>query len=138
MWSVWLWLLASPVIILELVWLWEEEYLPAYIRMPLALFLGVCYVVVALDLRHQARCPYCRSAREAVQALHPDWRVWTTLTHSHRASEPDREVVAIFYQQPNIVTEPPPYVLVAVSRDCFHCEMLTEDSESRYHIHGRK
>jgi hypothetical protein len=91
-------------------------------------------VSVARQAWHQFRCPACRAARQAVRDRHPGWRVSDAW---HRASEPERDVVAVFYMPPGVLIMPAPYLLVAVGRDGT-AEELPDDIESPYAIRGRK
>ena len=94
-------------------------------------------VLAAANVRlrwHEFRCPACRAAREAIRERHPNWRVSDV---SHRASEGHRDVVAVYYTQPPVISFPAPYLLVAVSRDGT-IEELPDDIESPYAIRGRK
>ena len=135
MWRAWLF---GLLLVVELLWLWLERALPLYVVVPLSLGSAYVYAAWVRDLIHQDRCPYCRAARAAVELAHPGWRVWTVLGHSHRASGPDGEVIAVFYQEPRTVTEPPPYLLVSVGHADHSCEVLPEHPDSPYRLSGRK
>jgi hypothetical protein len=50
----------------------------------------------------------------------------------------NREVIAVFFKQPNVVSFPPQYKLFAVAPDGRHAEELSYNSESPYWIRGRK
>jgi hypothetical protein len=82
--------------------------------------------------------PACR-ARQALRDRHPDWQVWTGWM-SHRATEPGRAVVAVFYRQPGHVCFPPTgqYKLFAVTSDLNKVEELPDSPDSPYLIHGLK
>jgi len=102
---------------------------------------GVLVVVaVALpfairDSWHSYRCISCRTARHAVRDRHLDWQV---LGSTHRATEPGRDVVAVFYQQRANHRRPSPYLLVAVARESGATEELPTDGGSPYAFKGRK
>ena len=106
------------------------------------LLLGWCGLLLFLlvaavrDWWHVRECGYCDAAREAVRRLHPNWHVYSVRPFAHRAVEPARVVVAVFYREPDVITEPPPYLLVAVSHDRARCEIIPD--ELPYKILGRK
>jgi hypothetical protein len=52
--------------------------------------------------------------------------------------EPDRFVVAVFYEQRGVITMPDPYRLYAVSNDYQRVSELPCGPESPYWIKGRK
>jgi hypothetical protein len=135
MWRVWL---AAGLLVVELYWLWREAHPALWIGIPVTIGLTFVNLRVGFDLRHQARCACCRAARAAVQVVHPDWLVWTVQTHSHRASESAREVIAVFYQEPKVISEPPRYVLVAVPHNGDRCEVLPDTPHSPYRLLGQK
>ena len=96
--------------------------------------LAVAAGSMVRDAWHQRRCPACKAARQAIRERHPDWRVSNA---QHRASEPHRDVIAVFYMPPPVWCEPAPYSLVAVGRDG-STEELPDDIDSPYAIRGRK
>lgn len=96
--------------------------------------LALMVVSMARETWHQFRCSACRTAAQAVRVWHPDWKVFGA---SHRATEPDRDVVAVFYMPPGGLIEPSPYRLVVVRRNGA-AEELPDDFESPYAIRGRK
>ena len=90
---------------------------------------------LAWDLWHHARCPACRAARQAMRERYPACHVSGS---SHRATEPGRVVVTVFYSPPSpTVVRPEPYWLVAVVAGG-EVEELPDDPESPYRILGRK
>jgi hypothetical protein len=96
--------------------------------------LIVALASIAWQAWHEARCPSCQAARKAVRKWHPDWRVSAA---SHRATECDRDVIAVFYEPRDVVIQPAPYVLVAIWRSG-SVEELPNGVESPYYIRGRK
>lgn len=86
------------------------------------------------DRRHLAKCLTCPAALKFIRDRRPDWKVAGT---SHRASEAERDVIAVFYMPPDVVVEPTPYQLVAVYRNGEIAE-LSDDVGSPYRILGRK
>ena len=101
----------------------------------LLLFLiATVTALIAPRALHRVRCQACRTALQAVRQLHPDWRVFYAV---HRATEPTRDVVAVFYMPPTVLVKPGPYLLVAVDRDQ-QVENLPQDRNSPYAFHGRK
>jgi hypothetical protein len=96
--------------------------------------LAVAAVFTARDIWHQTRCPACKAARQVIRERHPDWQISSS---QHRASEPHRDVVAVFYMPPRVWCEPTPYCLVAVGHDGM-IEELPDDIDSPYAIRGRK
>lgn len=101
---------------------------------PLLMFLAVLGLWVGLDLWHTARCTSYRAARRAVREWNPRWEVTDS---NHRASEPERDVVAVFYQDPPSHCEPSPYVLVAVGRSG-EIEGLPVSANPQYALMPRK
>lgn len=70
-----------------------------------------------------------------MQYRHPDCRVSGS---SHRASEAERQVIAVFYSLPwPTVVEPEPYWLVAVAQNG-EVEELPDGHDLPYRILGRK
>lgn len=101
----------------------------------LLILLGIAALVSTVHgLWHQYRCPACRVARQAMRERHPDWRISDAW---HRASEPTRDVVAVFYELPRMVHFPTLYRLVVVNHDGV-IEELPDDMDSPYMIRGRK
>lgn len=96
---------------------------------------AVLALLAAPDVWHWLRCPACPAARRAVAGWHPGWRVAGA---SHRAAEPDRDVVAVFYQDPPVMYEPPRYRLVAVDRRSGVATELPDDPDSPYAVRGLK
>jgi hypothetical protein len=101
----------------------------------LLMLFAIAAFSVAWETWHWYRCPSCRIAKGAVTEWHPDWRAVGT---SHRATEVERDVVAVFYRLPRVVTFPTPYCLVAVNRTSRIAVELPDDDNSVYAIRGRK
>jgi hypothetical protein len=99
--------------------------------------LAACTVYIAVDEWRSRHCPYCRAARQALSLNHPGWRALATW-HRHRAGEPNRVVVAVFYERPNMSFRPTPYLLFAVARDLSAVEEMADDPHSPYAIQGRR
>lgn len=81
--------------------------------------------------------PACRAARDHLAAAQPEWQVWTGI-RSHRATENDRTVVAVFFQEPDRFTRPPRYKLLAVSHDLGDIEEFPTTPDSPYRLRGYK
>ena len=81
--------------------------------------------------------PACRAARDYLADHHPDWEVWTGV-RSHRATEDDRTIVAVFYQIPSSPSRPAHYKLFAVSHDLGRVEELPYAPNSPYWIRNYK
>lgn len=96
--------------------------------------LIVAFTMTLKDILHGQRCKSCRAARHALHALHPDWKI---VESKHRATETNRDIVAVFFEQPPVKIEPIPYVLFAVDRSG-RAEVLSDDQGSPYEIRGRK
>jgi hypothetical protein len=79
----------------------------------------------------------CRAARDYLAARRPEWKVWTGI-RSHRATEDDRTVVAVFFQIPGQPTRPARYELFAVSHDLSEVRELPGTPDSQYFIRGYK
>jgi hypothetical protein len=94
-----------------------------------SLVLGAIWAVGAIvrDIRHYKECGYCRAAKTAARQLHPDWDVWTVRTWSHRATEPDRVLIAVFYREPKRTADSPHYLLFATSHDYSRCELVPDE-----------
>jgi hypothetical protein len=92
-------------------------------------------VLRVLEFLHLRTPPACVAAQKALRDAHPTWEV---LGSSMRAREPDRYVVAVFYQEPGRLIKPPRYQLYAVSADLTVVEELPTNSSSPYWIRGRK
>lgn len=105
------------------------------IAVGLGLLAAAAYL--AIDGWQSRRCRYCSAARQAFNLRHPGWRALAGW-HTHRATEPDRVVVAVFYRRPDLRVRPDPYRLFAVSRDLSAVEELPDDPHSPYAIRGRK
>jgi hypothetical protein len=134
MWRAWfysLFLVVEHVLLLE----WG---LPLYVVIPFSLGSVYIYIELVRDLRHQAHCPYCRAARAAVESLHSDCEVWTHSSVAHRASEVEREIIAVYCQEPHTTRDIPLYLLVAVSHFDYDCRLLPDDPDLPYHLPGYK
>jgi hypothetical protein len=81
------------------------------------------------------RPAHIKAVRSYFRQKHPTWRVLETRT---LARETGRFVVAVFYEEPNLVSFPPPYQLFAVSIDSLEVEELPTDPDSPYWLFGRK
>jgi hypothetical protein len=81
--------------------------------------------------------PACKAARDYLWDQHPDWEVWTSI-RSHRATEDDRTIVAVFYQIPSSRSRPARYRLFAVSHDLRSVEELPLTPDSPYRIRNYK
>jgi hypothetical protein len=86
------------------------------------------------DFLHYNCCFACRLSRNVMHDRYPDCRVSGS---SHRATEPGRAVVAVFYIPPPPVIKPEPYWLVAVDRGGV-VQQLAPEAEPLYRILGRK
>lgn len=85
--------------------------------------------------RHRRRCPACRAAVAHVAASHPEWlNLWS----EHRAAEPSRDVVAVFYFSPDEFEGPSTYLIVAVNRATGRASELPGNLGAPYHIRGVK
>ena len=72
-----------------------------------------------------------KRAREEFVRLYPAFRArWTLL----RATENDRFVVAVFYEEPELKWRPMPYKLLALSNDLSKCHELPLELDSPYRI----
>jgi len=100
-----------------------------------ACITGVCLVSIVFDVV-VSRGRECGAAMAAVRSRHPEWSIWT-LAGSVRAVEPERYVVAVFYESEEKV-KPPRYVLVALDRHFQFIEFLPVSPESPYYILGHK
>mgnify|MGYP001260800442 CR=1 FL=1 len=76
-----------------------------------------------------------RVAENFLRSQHPDLLVHGTQL---RAKEPERIVLAVFYDEPHVWSRPPRYPLVAVDRRSRDASHLETSPESPYWIHGRK
>jgi hypothetical protein len=88
-------------------------------------------VWVSDKVRHSRKCPECQLAKNIVQTDHSDWKVWLGW-RSHRATEQDRSVIAVFYREPGVRSKPDPYKLIAVSLENGTVENIELSMESRY------
>ena len=80
--------------------------------------------------RHRRRCPACRAAEALVASRHPEW----LLSSEHRAAEPGRDVVAVFYYRPDDFVIPTPYLVIAVDRANGHASELPGDLAAPYYF----
>jgi hypothetical protein len=76
-----------------------------------------------------------RVVQNCCKQMHPTWERLETRT---LAIEPGRVVVAVFYEEHNVISFPKQYQLYAVSNDCRNVEELPTDPDSPYWIFGRK
>jgi len=91
---------------------------------------GTLAITLAVrNVWHGYRWPACRAARRVVRDRHPDWRLCGS---THRATEPGRDVVAVFHQQLGLRHRPTPYRLVVVDRGAGAAEVLPDDPGSPY------
>jgi hypothetical protein len=78
--------------------------------------------------------PEARAAKAYVTARYPRYGVNEVRV---LATEPERTVIAVFYEEPDVLSKPLPYVICAVKHDLSVSELPT-DAESPYWIRGRK
>jgi hypothetical protein len=79
--------------------------------------------------------PGAPGGKGALRAQHPDWKLCGT---SLRATEAERCVVAVFYQESGFLTFPSQYKLFSVPHDLSTVVELPCSPDSPYWIHGRK
>lgn len=109
---------------------WHWKLLAVWLCM-----VGCAVAAVWVEQRHLAHGRVCPMARRVMKERHPNCRVTGS---QHRASEADRDVVAVFYSPPpRTVIEPPPYWLVAVGRNGV-VEELSDEAGSPYRMTNYK
>lgn len=86
---------------------------------------------------HSRGCPECQAAKRFVESEHSDWKVWVG-SRSHRATELERSIIAVFYRVPGSRSRPDPYVLIEVSLDPDSMQEMAPDVESPYRIQNYK
>src|SRR5438132_7796812 len=79
--------------------------------------------------------PACRVAREAFGRLRP---TWVNCGARVIKREVGRRVVAVFYQEPDVLVRPRRYKLFSVSNDLSSVEELPCNPNSPYWIKGRR
>ncbi len=111
------------VIIAALVWGWD-----VLLYIAAALFAITILAWLTEKIRHVRSCPDCLKAKASLKTQHEDWQVWTE-SRSHRATEAERAVIAVFYRKPGQRVMPSPYKLFSVY---FGSEIVTELSEEEF------
>jgi hypothetical protein len=86
-------------------------------------FLSLASLALIVRWVHLWRCPSCRIARRKFREWYPDRRVSLV---QHRATESDRDVIAVSYRLRERGIAADPYVLIEVSRDGVAREMPSE------------
>lgn len=79
--------------------------------------------------------PAYTAARERFGSQYP---TYTACGIEIRSREHARLVVAIYYQEPGLVTRPPRYKLYAIGNDLSEVSEIPCDPDSPYWIRGRK
>jgi hypothetical protein len=103
-----------------------------------ALFLCIPLFTWIYDIAtHSKTCAECLAAQEYVKSNHPEWEVWTSLK-SHRAKEPERMIVAVFYQIPGQPARPAPYLLFGVEYGNLVIHELDPEEYDSYRIRNYK
>jgi hypothetical protein len=103
----------------------------------ICLLVAVFVLVLILDVRHRRHlrnCVACALAPERVKQWHPGWEI---LDVYHRATESDRDVIAVTYRVPGFFSQPDAYLLVAIYHDG-RAEELPDDFDSTYSFRGHK
>jgi hypothetical protein len=128
------WGLAALVVIaiLTLIFGWKTLIYVAALFVAIPLFTWIYDITT-----HGWRCKECLAAQEYVKSNHPEWDVWTSLK-SHRAKEPERMIVAVFYQIPGQISRPAPYLLLAVEYGNLVIHELDPEEYATYRIRNYK
>jgi hypothetical protein len=101
-------MLFTLAIIAALIWGW---HIFLYVALSA---LAITLLVWLYDkIRHLRGCPDCLKAKQFLQSKHREWDVWID-ARSHRATEAERSVVAVFYRKPGQHVRPPLYKLFSV------------------------
>ena len=79
--------------------------------------------------------PHSRAAQAYARRAHRSWKVVGTRT---LARERGRHVIAVFYEEPRVISRPVSYRLYGVSNDLARVQELPTGPDRPYWIHGRK